>query len=64
MAGQVDALYIYLLLVAGVMTGLIYIAVTVLAINRPVYQAMTCDASRWLHNMWFSMYSIKIAFMP
>src|ERR1017187_6623334 len=33
MAGQVDALYIYLLLVSGVMTALIFIAVTVLAIK-------------------------------
>ena len=33
MAGQVDALYIYLLLVAGVMTALIFLAVTVLAIK-------------------------------
>ena len=33
MAGQVDALYIYLLLVAGVMTTLIFVAVTVLAIK-------------------------------
>ncbi|MBI3644721.1 MAG: cytochrome c oxidase subunit II [Acidobacteriales bacterium] len=33
MAGQVDALYIYLLLVSGVMTLLIYLAVVVLAIR-------------------------------
>jgi heme/copper-type cytochrome/quinol oxidase subunit 2 len=33
MAGQVDMLYIYLLLVAGVMTTLIFLAVTVLAIK-------------------------------
>src|ERR1039458_3950596 len=33
MAGQVDALYIYLLLVSGVMIALIFIAVTVLAIK-------------------------------
>jgi len=33
MAGQVDALYIYLLLVAGVMTALIFVAVFVLAIK-------------------------------
>ncbi len=33
MAGQVDALYIYLLLVSGVMTALIFITVTVLAIK-------------------------------
>jgi cytochrome c oxidase subunit 2 len=33
MAGQVDALYIYLLLVAGVMTALIFLAVMALAIK-------------------------------
>src|ERR1019366_3099857 len=33
MAGQVDALYIYLLLVSGVITALIFVAVTVLAIK-------------------------------
>jgi heme/copper-type cytochrome/quinol oxidase subunit 2 len=33
MANQVDALYIYLLLVAGVMTALIFLAVMVLAIK-------------------------------
>jgi cytochrome c oxidase subunit II len=33
MAGQVDALYIYLLLVAGVMTALIFLSVVVLAIK-------------------------------
>ena len=33
MAGQVDALYIYLLLVSGVMTALIFLAVTLLAIK-------------------------------
>ena len=33
MSGQVDALYIYLLLVAGIMTALIFISVTVLAIK-------------------------------
>ncbi len=33
MAGQVDALYIYLLLVSGFMTALIFISVTVLAIK-------------------------------
>jgi cytochrome c oxidase subunit II len=33
MAGQVDALYIYLLLVAGVMTALIFLAVLALAIK-------------------------------
>src|SRR5450755_2997076 len=33
MASQVDMLYIYLLLVSGVMTALIFLAVTVLAIK-------------------------------
>jgi cytochrome c oxidase subunit 2 len=33
MAGQVDALFIYLLLVSGIMTALIFIAVTVLSIK-------------------------------
>ena len=32
-AGQVDMLYIYLLLVAGAMTALIFVAITVLAIK-------------------------------
>jgi heme/copper-type cytochrome/quinol oxidase subunit 2 len=33
MSGQVDALYIYLLLVAGVMTTLIFLAVFVMAVK-------------------------------
>ena len=35
MSGQVDALYIYLLLVAGVMTALIFVAVTDRRLDHP-----------------------------
>ena len=55
MAGQVDALYIYLLLVAGVMTGLIYIAVTVLAIKyrrKPGQDAHQIEGSTILEITW------------
>ena len=55
MAGQVDALYIYLLLVSGVMTGLIYIAVTVLAIKyrrKPGQDAHQIEGSTILEITW------------
>ena len=55
MAGQVDALYIYLLLVAGVMTGLIYVAVTVLAIKyrrKPGQDAHQIEGSTILEITW------------
>ncbi len=55
MAGQVDALYIYLLLVAGVMTTLIFIAVTVLAIKYrrvPGREAQQIEGSTILEITW------------
>jgi len=55
MAGQVDALYIYLLLVAGVMTGLIFLAVTVLAIKyrrKPGQEAHQIEGSTILEITW------------
>ena len=55
MAGQVDALYIYLLLVSGVMTGLIYLAVTVLAVKyrrKPGHEAHQIEGSTILEITW------------
>ncbi len=55
MSGQVDALYIYLLLVAGVMTTLIFIAVAVLAIKyrrRPGFEAHQIEGSTILEITW------------
>src|SRR5271165_828737 len=55
MAGQVDALYIYLLLVAGVMTALIFLAVTVLAIKYrrvPGREAQQIEGSTILEITW------------
>lgn len=55
MSGQVDALYIYLLLVAGVMTTLIFLAVTVLAIkyrNKPGVKAHQIEGSTILEIGW------------
>jgi cytochrome c oxidase subunit 2 len=55
MAGQVDALYIYLLLVSGVMTALIFIAVAVLAIKyrrRPGKEAVQIEGSTILEVSW------------
>ena len=55
MAGQVDALYIYLLLVAGLMTGLIFLAVAVLAIKyrrRPGQEAHQIEGSTILEITW------------
>jgi len=55
MSGQVDALYIYLLLVAGVMTTLIFLAVTVLAIKyrrKPGVQAHQIEGSTILEIGW------------
>lgn len=55
MSGQVDALYIYLLLVAGVMTTLIFIAVAVLAIKyrrRPGIEAHQIEGSTILEITW------------
>jgi len=54
-ASQVDALYIYLLLVAGVMTALIFIAVAVLAIKyrrRPGREAQQIEGSTILELAW------------
>ena len=50
MAGQVDALYIYLLLVAGVMTALIFLAVTVLAIKYRRVSRPRSPTDRRLHD--------------
>ena len=50
MAGQVDALYIYLLLVSGVMTALIFISVTVLAIKYRRARSPRSPADRRLHD--------------
>jgi cytochrome c oxidase subunit 2 len=55
MAGQVDALYIYLLLVSGVMTALIFVAVTVLAIKYrrvPGREAQQIEGSTVLELTW------------
>ena len=55
MAGQVDALYIYLLLVSGVMTALIFLAVTVLAIKyrrKPGEDAHQIEGSTILEVTW------------
>lgn len=55
MAGQVDALYIYLLLVSGLMTALIFIAVAVLAIKyrrRPGHEAQPIEGSTVLEIGW------------
>jgi cytochrome c oxidase subunit 2 len=55
MAGQVDALYIYLLLVSGLMTALIFIAVAVLAIKyrrRPGHEAHQIEGSTVLEIGW------------
>jgi len=54
-ASQVDALYIYLLLVAGAMTALIFIAVAVLAIKyrrRPGREAEQIEGSTLLELTW------------
>jgi cytochrome c oxidase subunit II len=55
MAGQVDALYIYLLLVAGVMTALIFVAVVGLAIKYRrvrVREAQQIEGSLILELTW------------
>ena len=55
MSGQVDALYIYLLLVAGVMTTLIFLAVAVLAVKyrrRPGTEAHQIEGSTILEITW------------
>ncbi|MGB9233957.1 MAG: cytochrome c oxidase subunit II [Terriglobales bacterium] len=55
MSGQVDALYIYLLLVAGGMTALIFLAVTVLAIKyrrKPGVEAHQIEGSTILEITW------------
>ena len=55
MAGQVDALYIYLLLVSGVMTALIFLAVAVLAIKYrrvPGREAHQIEGSTILELGW------------
>ena len=55
MAGQVDALYIYLLLVSGIMTAIIFLAVTVLAIKyrrRPGREATQIEGSTILELSW------------
>ena len=55
LAGQVDALYIYLLLVAGVMTALIFLAVAVLAIKyrrRAGVEAHQIEGSSILEITW------------
>jgi cytochrome c oxidase subunit 2 len=54
-AGQVDALYIYLLLVASVMTALIFAAITVLAIKYrrvPGREAQQIEGSTFLEIAW------------
>ncbi len=54
-ASQVDALYIYLLVVAGAMTALIFIAVAVLAIKyrrRPGHEAEQIEGSTLLELAW------------
>jgi len=55
LSGQVDALYIYLLLVAGVMTTLIFLAVAVLAVKyrrKPGLQAQQIEGSTILEITW------------
>jgi len=55
MSGQVDALYIYLLLVAGVMTTLIFLAVFVFAVKyrrRPGVDAHQIEGSTPLEIAW------------
>ena len=55
MAGQVDALYIYLLLVAGIMTALIFLAVFTLAIKYRrvrVREAQQIEGSLILEITW------------
>ena len=55
MAWQVDALYVYLLLVAGVMTALIFLAVAILAIKyrqRPGTEAHPIEGSTILEISW------------
>jgi cytochrome c oxidase subunit II len=55
MAGQVDALYIYLLLVAGVMTALIFLSVLVLAIKyrrSAGHEAQPIEGSTLLEITW------------
>jgi len=55
MAGQVDALYIYLVLVSAVMTGLIYLAIAVLAIKyrrKPGVDAHQIEGSTVLEVTW------------
>ena len=55
LSGQVDALYIYLLLVAGVMTTLIFLAVTVFAIvyrRKPGTEAHQIEGSTVLEISW------------
>ncbi len=55
MASQVDMLYIYLLLVAGVMTAVIFLAVTVLAIKYrrvPGREATQIEGSTILELSW------------
>jgi cytochrome c oxidase subunit 2 len=55
MSGQVDALYIYLLLVAGVMTTLIFLAVAILAIKyrrKPGVEAHQIEGSTILEVSW------------
>jgi cytochrome c oxidase subunit II len=55
MSGQVDLLYIYLLLVAGVMTALIFLAVFVFAVKyrrRPGVEAHQIEGSTPLEIAW------------
>jgi len=55
MSGQVDALYIYLLLVAGVMTALIFVSILVLAIKyrrRRSHEAQQIEGSLILEIAW------------
>jgi len=55
MSGQVDALYIYLLFVAGVMTTLIFLAVFVLAVKyrrKPGVEAHQIEGSTPLEIAW------------
>jgi len=55
MAGQVDALYIYLLVVSGIMTALIFLAVAVLAIKyrrMPGREAQQIEGSMILEVGW------------
>jgi cytochrome c oxidase subunit II len=55
MSGQVDALYIYLLLVAGVMTAVIFLAVFVMAVKyrrKPGVEAHQIEGSTPLEIAW------------